>query len=65
MTFGTDLAAGLSELRQAAAQARDESLIGRIEEKIVNAAAALSLRKVEELMIPPSAISYIPATLPL
>lgn len=57
--------AGLSELRQAAAQARDESLIGRIEEKIVNAAAALSLRKVEELMIPPSAISYIPATLPL
>lgn len=53
--------AALAELRHAAAQARDESLIGRIEEKIVNAAAELALRKVEELVIPVSAISYIPA----
>ncbi len=57
--------AALSELRQAAAQARAESLIGSMEEKIVNAAAALSLRKVEELIIPVSAMSYIPANLNL
>ncbi|MDD5208365.1 MAG: CNNM domain-containing protein [Elusimicrobiales bacterium] len=57
--------AALSELRQAAAQARDESLIGKMEEQIVNSAAALSLRKVEELIIPVSAISYIPAGMSL
>jgi len=57
--------AALSELRLAAAQARDESLIGRMEEKIVNAAAALSRRKVEELLVPASAVSYIPAALSL
>ena len=57
--------AALAELRLAAAQARDESLIGKMEEQIVNSAAALSLRKVEELMIPLSAISYIPAEMPL
>lgn len=57
--------AALSELRQAAAQARAESLIGTMEEKIVNAAAALSLRKVEELSIPVSAISYLPVTMTL
>jgi putative hemolysin len=51
----------LAELRLAAAQARDESLIGRMEEKIVNAAAELSHRKVEDLAIPLSAVSYIPA----
>ena len=57
--------ATLSELRHAAAQARDEALIGRMEEKIVNAAAALAARKVEELMIPVSAISYIPSDMTL
>lgn len=57
--------AALVELRLAAAQARDESLIGRMEEQIVNSAAALSLRKVEELSIPVSAISYIPASMSL
>ena len=57
--------AALSELRIAAAQARDESLIGRMEERIVNSATALSLRKVEELAIPVSAISYIPAEMTL
>jgi putative hemolysin len=57
--------AALAELRLAAAQARDESLIGRFEEKIVNAAAALSLRKVEELLVPASSVSYIPATMGL
>ena len=57
--------AALSELRLAAAQARDESLIGKMEEQIVNSAAALSLRKVEELLIPVSAISYIPAGMSL
>ncbi len=55
----------LAELRLAAAQARDESLIGHMEEKIVNAAAALSLRKVEELAVPLASLSYIPADLPL
>jgi len=57
--------AALSELRQAAAQARAESLIGTMEEKIVNAAAALSLRRVEEISIPVSSISYIPVTMTL
>ncbi len=57
--------AALAELRLAAAQARDESLIGKLEEQIVNSAAALSLRKVEELLIPVSAISYIPAGMSL
>ena len=57
--------AALAELRLAAAQARDESLIGKMEEQIVNSAAALSLRKVEELVIPVSAISYIPASMSL
>ncbi|MBI4350838.1 MAG: DUF21 domain-containing protein [Elusimicrobia bacterium] len=57
--------AALAELRLAAAQARDESLIGKMEEQIVNSAAALALRKVEELMIPVSAISYIPAGMSL
>ncbi len=60
-----DERAALAELRLAAAQARDESLIGRMEEQIVNSAAALSLRKVEELIIPVSAISYIPAAMSL
>lgn len=54
--------APLAELRLAAAQARDERLIGRMEEKIVNAAAELSRRKVEDLAIPLSAVSYIPAS---
>lgn len=54
--------APLAELRLAAAQARDERLIGRMEERIVNAAAELSRRKVEDLAIPLSAVSYIPAT---
>lgn len=54
--------APLAELRLAAAQARDESAIGRMEEKIVNAAAELADRKVEELAIPLSAVSYIPAS---
>jgi len=57
--------AALSELRFAAAQARDESLIGKLEEQIVNSAAALSLRKVEELVIPVSDISYIPVKMSL
>ncbi len=57
--------AALAELRLAAAQARDESLIGKMEEQIVNSAAALALRKVEELAIPVSAISYIPAGMSL
>lgn len=57
--------AALAELRLAAAQARDESLIGKLEEQIVNSAAALALRKVEELIIPVSAISYIPAGMSL
>ncbi len=55
----------LAELRQAAAQARDESLIGHMEEKIVNAAAELARKKVEELVIPLPSVSYIPAGLPL
>lgn len=55
----------LAELRLAAAQARDESLIGHMEEKIVNAAAELALRRVEELAIPLPSVSYIPADLPL
>jgi putative hemolysin len=54
--------APLAELRLAAAQARDESAIGHMEERIVNAAAELSRRKAEELMIPLSAVSYIPVT---
>lgn len=54
--------APLAELRLAAAQARDESAIGHMEEKIVNAAAELSRRTVGELQIPLSAVSYIPAT---
>ncbi len=53
--------APLAELRLAAAQARDESVIGRMEEKIVNSAVELSHRKVEDLAIPISAVSYIPA----
>ncbi len=57
--------AALSELRHAAAQARDESLIGKMEERIVNAAAELATRKVEELLIPVSAISYIPSDMSL
>ncbi|HCC46981.1 MAG TPA: hypothetical protein DEQ38_02510 [Elusimicrobia bacterium] len=54
--------APLAELRMAAAQARDESAIGKMQEKIVNAAVEISHRKVEELLIPLSAVSYIPAT---
>ena len=57
--------APLAELRLAAAQARDERAIGKMEEKIVNGAAELARRKVEELLIPLASISYIPATLPL
>ncbi len=55
----------LAELRLAAAQARDESAIGKMEENIVNAAAALAQQKVEELVIPTQDISYIPAGLSL
>lgn len=55
----------LAELRLAAEQARDESVIGKMEEKIVNAAAALAQQKVEQLVIPPADISYIPAGLSL
>lgn len=55
----------LAELRLAAAQARDESVIGRMEEKIVNAAAALAQQKVADLAIPTQDISYIPAGLSL
>ncbi|OGR81165.1 MAG: hypothetical protein A2X32_08540 [Elusimicrobia bacterium GWC2_64_44] len=54
--------APLAELRLAAAQARDESAIGHLEERIVNAAAELSRRKVHEMLIPLSAVSSIPAT---
>ncbi|MDD2806428.1 MAG: CNNM domain-containing protein [Elusimicrobiales bacterium] len=54
--------APLAELRLAAAQARDESAIGHLEERIVNAAAELSHRKVGEMLIPLSAVSSIPAT---
>jgi len=54
--------APLAELRLAAAQARDESAIGHLEERIVNAAAELAHRRVEEMLIPLSAVSYIPAT---
>lgn len=57
--------AALTELRLAATQARAESLIGKMEEKIVNAAVTLSLRKVEELLVPVSALSYLPAGMPL
>lgn len=55
----------LAELRLAAAQARDESAIGKVEENIVNAAAALAQQKVEDLAIPTQDISYIPAGLSL
>lgn len=57
--------ATLSELRHAAAQARDEALIGKMEEKIVNAAAELALRKVDELTIPMDLVSYIPSDMTL
>ncbi len=57
--------AALAELRNAAAQARDESLIGGMQERIVNAAAELGLRKVEELLIPLSAVSSIPSDMSL
>lgn len=57
--------AALAELRLAAAQARDESLIGGMQERIVNAAAELGLRKVEELLIPLSAVSFIPSDMSL
>lgn len=57
--------APLAELRQAAAQARDESAIGHFEEKIVNAAVELTQRRVDDLLIPLSAISYLPAPAPL
>lgn len=55
----------LAELRLAAAQARDESVIGKMEENIVNAAAALAQQKVEQLVIPTQDISFIPAKLSL
>lgn len=57
--------ATISELRHAAAQARNEALIGRMEEKIVNAAAELALRKVDELVIPMNIVSYIPSDMTL
>lgn len=57
--------AAISELKLAAAQARAERLIGPLEEKIVNAAAMLSLRTVDELAVPAAAFSYIPITMSL
>lgn len=57
--------AGISELRLAAAQARAQSLIGGMEEKIVNSAAKLALRNVEDLLTPVESISYIPSDMKL
>lgn len=57
--------AGISELRLAAAQARAQSLIGGMEEKIVNSAARLALRNVEDLLTPVESISYLPAEMKL
>ncbi|MBI4430300.1 MAG: HlyC/CorC family transporter [Candidatus Omnitrophica bacterium] len=56
---------GLHELRAAAALARTSRLIGAHEEKIVLAAAELSVRKVSEVMIPAEDISMIPSELSL
>ncbi len=52
---------GLYELRAAVALARTSRLIGAHEEKIVLAAAQLSVRKIREIMIPASDISTIPS----
>lgn len=57
--------APISELRFAAAQARADRLISPLEEKIVNSAALLSCRTVEELLIPLSAVSYLPMAMDL
>lgn len=57
--------ASVQEMRAAAAQALEQKLIGPVEERIVSAAAGLSVKKVGDLLIPPPAISYIPITFTL
>ncbi len=57
--------ASVQEMRAAAAQALEQKLIGPVEERIVSAAAGLSLKKVGDLLIPPPAISHIPITFTL
>lgn len=53
---------GLVELKAAASLARSARLIGPLEEKIVHAAAQLSVRPVRELMLPAASIAMIPAS---
>lgn len=55
-------AAELQELRASVALARTSRLIGPREEKIILGAAALSLRPVREIMLPPEAISMLETT---
>jgi putative hemolysin len=52
-------AAELQELRASVALARTSRLIGAREEKIILGAAALSLRPVREIMLPPEGISML------
>lgn len=50
---------GLVELKAAASLARSSRLIGALEEKIVNAAARLSVRTIREVMAPAAEIAMI------
>lgn len=65
MSGGAEEKASISEIKLAAAQAREQQIIGPLEERIVSSAASLSLKKVRDLLIPPAAVSHIPLGLTL
>jgi len=56
---------GFHELEAAVSLARTKRLMGAQEERIVLAAAQLSRRRIEEILLPASEISMIPASLSL